>query len=336
MKVVRLHAQNCLKHHDENPPIPKSGEVLLRVDAVGICGSDIHWMLDAGIGDAQLKRPLILGHEFSGVDLETGHRFAVDPAIPCGFCESCQEGNPNYCPEVRFAGHNELDGALRELIAWPKKNLFRLPEKINAIDGAMLEPLGVAIYALDLARLNPRMDIGIFGCGPIGLLILQLVKRIQGTQTFVTDRLSHRIDKAQRLGADQSYLVNETGYLTECVKKIGKRGLDVVFETAGDGAAVESAVEAARPGGTVILVGIPSDDRISFSASAARRKGLQLINCRRMKNTYHRAIHMVQNEEIDVRSLVSHRFPLEMAEKAFEVAVRREGIKVIIEPNHLE
>ena len=172
MKSVRLHGRNDFRIHEEARPSPGIGEALLRVEAVGICGSDIHWMIDTAIGDFVLTKPLVLGHEFSAIDTESGHLVAVDPAVPCGKCESCREGNHNLCPDVKFAGHGQLDGALTEFISWPVRNLHQLPVNFDAVDGAMLEPLGVAIYAHDLVQMHPRMQLGVFGCGPIGLLLI--------------------------------------------------------------------------------------------------------------------------------------------------------------------
>jgi L-iditol 2-dehydrogenase len=155
MKVLRLHATGDLRLHDEPVPVPEAGEQLLRVKAVGICGSDLHWFSEAAIGDAQLDQPLVLGHEFAGMT-ESGDIVAVDPAIACGECEFCMHGHPNLCSSIIFAGHGEQDGALRECIAWDEKNLFPIPDSFNYADGAMLEPLGVAIHSVDLGKLQSR------------------------------------------------------------------------------------------------------------------------------------------------------------------------------------
>lgn len=332
MKVLRLHAPRDLRLHEEQPPKPASGEALLRVAAVGICGSDLHWFHESGIGDARLSRPLVLGHEFTAVDERTGRLVAVDPAIPCGHCEFCWEGNPNLCLSVRFAGHAEVDGAFRQYLSWPERNLFPLPETVDASAGAMLEPLGVALHAVDLAHLRPGMQIGVFGCGPIGLLVIQLARLSGVSRIVATDRLSHRLEAASSLGAQQAVQVDQAGYLPDLPARIGSRGLDVVFEVAGENQAVESAVAAVKPGGVVILAGIPSQDTTSFSASTARRKGLTIKFCRRMKYTYPRAIDLVARKMVDVSSLVTHHFPLDRALEAFSVAERREGLKVIIDP----
>jgi L-iditol 2-dehydrogenase len=330
MKSVRLHGPGDLRLLDEPDPIPRAGENLLRVTAVGICGSDLHWFHEAGIGDARLDKPLVLGHEFTALT-EDGIRVAVDPAIPCGVCEYCQRGNPNLCDKLIFAGHGEQDGALREKIAWPERCLFPLPEALSDSDGVMLEPLGIALHAVDLAHLQLGMSVGIFGCGPIGLLILQLACLSGASRLLATDILPQRVAAARELGADEASLVGEPFDDRQLVKS-GRHGLDVVFEAAGENAAVEMAVAACRPGGKVILVGIPADDRTSFTASIARRKGLTIKLVRRMKLTYPRAIQLVESGKVNVRSLVTHRFPLERASEAFAVAARREGLKVIITP----
>ncbi len=334
MRAVRLHGPNDLRQHDEPRPKPGPGETLVRVTTVGICGSDLHWFGEAGIGDARLKQPLVLGHEFAGSIAEGSHRgerVAVDPAIPCNRCEFCLQGDPNLCDAMRFAGHGLEDGALREFIAWRDECLFPLPDSLTDEDGAMLEPLGVAIHAVDLAHLRLGASVGVFGCGPIGLLILQLA-RLAGARTPVaTDTLPHRLDAARRLGAEQAILAGTESEVREVAAAADQRGVDVGFEVAGENGAVESAVAAVKPGGRVVLAGIPSDDRTSFPASVARRKGLTLKLVRRMKFTYPRAIQLVESGQVDVRSLVTHRFPLEKSAEAFALARRREGLKVIIE-----
>lgn len=330
MKSLRLHAPGDLRLHEEPVPVPGEGEKLLHVTAVGICGSDLHWFNEAGIGDARLEKPLVLGHEFSALTDE-GERVAVDPSIACGVCEYCKRGDPNLCERLIFAGHGEQDGALREQMAWPQRCLFPLPGALSDSDGVMLEPLGIAIHAVDLAHLQVGMSVGVFGCGPIGLLILQLARLAGADKVIATDILPHRVEAARALGADETHLVVD-GFGDRKMAMLDGRGLDVVFEAAGENAAVEMAVTAVSPGGKVILLGIPADDRTSFTASLARRKGLTFKLVRRMKLTYPRAIRLVESGKVNVRSLVTHPFPLDQAAEAFAVAARREGLKVIITP----
>ena len=330
MKVLRLHAPGDLRLHEEPLPDRGSGETILRVQAVGICGSDLHWFGEGSIGDARLDKPLVLGHEFAAVT-EAGTRVAVDPAIPCDECEYCKKGYPNLCVNLKFAGHGTQDGGLREVMTWPQKCLFDLPDSIDAVEGAMLEPLGVAIHAVDLGKIKTGMRVGVFGCGPIGLLIIQLAKLSGATEILATDRLAHRVEAAKRFGASQAFSVEDPRGLEEMRTAVKERGVDIAFEAAGEQKAVDDAFGAVLPGGKIILAGIPNSDQTSFSASTARRKGLTIKLVRRMKHTYPRAIELVSRGLVDVRSVVTHSFPLEQALEAFQVAKRREGLKVIIE-----
>ena len=335
MKVARLHGVHDLRLHDEpDPQSPTAGQAVLRVTSIGVCGSDLHWFAESGIGDARLSRPLVLGHEFAGVALMgkyKGRRVAVDPAIACGECEFCVEGNPNFCSNMHFAGHGADDGAMRECMAWPEHLMFPLPDAINDADGVMLEPLGVAIHAVDLGHIRPGMSVAIFGNGPIGLLTLQMARLAGAADLFATEVLPHRIDAARNYGATNVIKADGTE-AAQILSATNKRGVDVAFECAGENEAVEAAVAATKPGGTIVLVGIPSEDRTSFTASVARRKGLTIRMSRRMKHTYPRAIKLVERGMIDVRSMVTHHYPLVDSMKGFDTALRRDGLKVVIEP----
>jgi L-iditol 2-dehydrogenase len=308
--------------------------VLVRVTEVGLCGSDLHWLSEGHIGDARVTAPLVLGHEFAGVIAageRRGERVALDPAIPCGACSSCQEGNPHLCLKLRFAGHAMEDGALRQFASWPASALYPLPDALSDADGAMLEPLGVAIHAVDLGRLQEGMTVGVFGCGPVGLLILQVARMARPTCLVATDLLPHRLEAARSLGSALTFQARDA-QVDELVAATGGRGVDVAFEAAGENAAVEAAIASTRPGGCVVLVGIPANDRTLFTTSVARRKELSIVLSRRMKYTYPRAIHLVESGRVDVRSLVTHRFPLAQFDRAFRIAELRQGLKVMIEP----
>jgi L-iditol 2-dehydrogenase len=336
MKVLRLHNVGDVRLHEEAIPEPNQGEELVRVTAVGVCGSDLHWLTEAGIGDARLEKPLVLGHEFAGEiasGQRSGQRVAVDPAISCGDCEYCSLGNPNLCTQIRFAGHGLEDGALREYISWPGKCLYRLPDELSDADGAMLEPLGVAIHAVDLGHLKPGMTVGVFGCGPVGLLTLQVALLTGPAAVYASETLPHRIQAARAYGATE-VLQADGGQESEAILEFtGGRGVDVAFEASQENDAVEASIAAVKPGGRVVLIGIPDDDRISFNASVARRKGLTLALVRRMKHTYPRAISMVRNGQVNVRSLVTGVYPLEDFEKALGAAIDRAGMKVILQMN---
>jgi L-iditol 2-dehydrogenase len=316
--------------HEEPVPGAGEGEKLIRVKSVGVCGSDLHWFSEGEIGDAKLEHPLVLGHEFAG-ETGNGQRVAIDPTIACGHCEYCEHGHPNLCENIIFAGHGRHDGALREYASYPTRCLFPLPDTLSFADGAMLEPLGVAIHTVDLGKLKAGMTVGVFGCGPIGLLIIQIAKLSGAANIIATDKLAHRIDAAKGFGASQVLDAGDSSRLSQIRAATNRRGIDVAFEAAGTQGAVDDAFAAVCPGGKVILAGIPDDDKTSFTASVARRKGLTIKLVRRMKHTYPRAIELVSKGLVDVRSLVTHRFPLEQAAEAFRVAQRREGLKIIIE-----
>lgn len=334
MKVLRLHAAGELRLDEEPIPVPQGSEALLAIKAVGVCGSDIHWVADGGIGDSRLKQPLVLGHEFSGV-VESGplkgKRVAVDPAIPCGHCEFCHLGDENFCQHLYFAGQGVEDGALAQYVAWPEEQMHLLPDSLSDCDGAMLEPLGVALHALDLGKVRPGMSVGVYGCGPIGLLIVQLVRLSGATRILATDPLEHRLDAAQEFGATRVFEAFEAEEAPQIVEASGRGGVDVAFEVAGEDAAVTTAVETCRPGGKVIQIGISASGITTFPASPARRKGITIKVLRRMRYTYPRAIHLVQEGVVDIRSIVTHRFPLSDYEEAFATAASREGLKVMVE-----
>jgi L-iditol 2-dehydrogenase len=308
---------------------------LVRVTAVGLCGSDLHWFEDAGIGDAHLAAPLVLGHEIAGV-IASGPRFgqrvAIDPAIPCETCRLCLAGRANLCPALTFAGHAGTDGGLRQWMAWPERQVYALPDGCSDAEGALLEPLGVALHALDLGGVRLGDAVAVVGCGPIGLLLVQLARLAGARWVGATDPLGHRLDAAARLGAATFPVDGARGSAAEMLAAAGNEGVDVTFEAAGSTEAVETAIRVAGPGGRVVIVGIPSDDRVTFQASTARRKELTIRLARRMRQTYPRAIDLVERHAVDLSGLITHRYPLQGAERAFDALERRVGIKVVVEP----
>jgi L-iditol 2-dehydrogenase len=331
MRVARLHAAVDIRLADEPVPEVGPGHSLVHVTAVGICGSDLHWWSDGGIGDAHLAKPLVLGHENAGVIVtgpNAGQRVAIDPAIPCETCQQCRNGYRNLCPAVQFAGHGNIDGGMREFMIWPTALLHRLPDRLTACDGAMLEPLGVAAHCIDLGHLRLGGTAAVVGCGPIGLLVIQLLRLTGAARILAIEPLPHRRQVAAQLGADSTAGPAASAGLED----LTRGGADVVFELAGVGEAVQLAMTAAKPGGRVVLAGIPSDDRTTFQASVARRRGLTIAMARRMNDAYPRAIRLAGSGSIDLSSLVTHRFPLEAVAEAMQTAARRDGLKTMIEP----
>lgn len=326
--AVRLHGPADLRVETlPHPGHPAPGEVLLRVTATGVCGSDLHPYETGSIGSTALGSPLVMGHEFAGVIEEIGEgvpaallgaRVAVDPSQPCGTCFHCSHGDPNLCRNQKFVGLWPDDGSLCQWMRVPAQNCFPVPDSVTNEEAAMLEPLGIALHATDLARIRVGSTVAIIGAGPIGLCLAQTA-RLAGAETvYITDRIPGRVDFAEKLGAKPLPAGVEA---------------DVTIEAAWANESVQQAIDVARGGGTVVLVGIPLEDTVSFQHSAARRKGLTILMCRRMKHTYPRALALVQNGRVDLKSLITHRFPLHQVPEAFRLnAAYGEGvIKTIIE-----
>ena len=328
MRTARLHAVGDLRVADEPVPDAAPGMSLVQVTAVGICGSDLHWWDEGAIGDAKLTHPLVLGHEGAGVIAEgprAGQRVAIDPAIPCQTCRACRDGYRNLCYRLKFSGHGDTDGMMREFMAWPTTALHPLPDRVSDADGAMLEPLGVAIHSVDLGHLPFGGTASVIGCGPIGLLLIEVLKVAGASSVLAVEPLAHRREAAERLGADE---VADPAAFDEALRA----GVDVAFEAAGNNEGVELAMASVRPGGRVVLVGIPGDDVIRFGASLARRKGLTIAMVRRMNEVYPRAISLAERGVVDLGSVVTSRTGLGEIPAAFEEAARRTGLKAIIEP----
>ena len=328
MRTARLHAVGDLRVADEPMPDAAPGMSLVQVTAVGICGSDLHWWDEGAIGDAKLTHPLVLGHEGAGVIAEgprAGQRVAIDPAIPCETCRACRDGYRNLCYRLKFSGHGDTDGMMREFMAWPTTALHPLPDRVSDTDGAMLEPLGVAIHSVDLGHLPFGGTASVIGCGPIGLLLIEVLKVAGASSVLAVEPLAHRREAAERLGADE---VADPAAFDEALRA----GVDVAFEAAGNNEGVELAMASVRPGGRVVLVGIPGDDVIRFGASLARRKGLTIAMVRRMNEVYPRAISLAERGVVDLGSVVTSRTGLGEIPAAFGAAARRTGLKAIIEP----
>ena len=339
--AARLHGRGDVRAGIEPVANRGPGEVLIRPTAVGLCGSDLHWYEDAGIGETRLARPLVLGHEFAAVIAEgprTGERVAVDPADPCGSCPTCLAGNENLCLAVRFAGHGTTDGALRTVMPWPERLLRRLPDALSDDEGALLEPLGVALHALDLAHVAVGSRVGIYGSGPIGLLLVQLARLAGASSVVATDVLAHRVEAAHAFGADEAFVVDDADDSQDDAMTDGRLAaraatVDVAFEAAGSDGAVSDAIAAIRPGGRVVLAGIPGSDRTTFPAGAARRKGLSFLVARRMVAAdLDRAIELAGSGRVRLAPLITERFPLDRVADAFAALATRRGLKVIVNP----
>ena len=346
MLGVRLHAARDLRVEQLSDPKPPSkGEVLIRVGSAGICGSDLHTYLDAQIGDTKLRAPLVLGHEFAGtvesvgedaltedlIRLERGMRVAVDPAQPCGICELCQRGHPNLCTSLHFCGLYPDGGCFCERIVMPARSCFPLPGELDLESGALLEPLGVALHAVNLARPTADESAVIVGAGPIGLLILQAATLAGMKPVYVVEQLPWRLSLVEKYGGIPIDSARTDAREKLMIQTLG-RGVDVAFEAAWADSTIQLAAEMTRHGGRIVLVGIPREDQLTMNHSTARRKGLTILLSRRMKHTYPRAIDLVEKGLVDVKGIVSHRFPLTQLPQAFALNAdyRDHAVKVMI------
>ncbi len=338
MLVARLVGQRRIELYHEPFPVLTPNGALLRVQAVGICGSDLHRFRGADFGEN--NSGLVLGHEFAATVEEVGKevkgivpgdRVAVEAADHCGACEWCLSGKTNICPQVRFCGMPGTDGALREKMVWPAHLLHRLPEALDFEDGVLAEVFGIAMHAIDLARLRAGQSAAVLGAGPVGGAVVHLLRRCGAGRILVSEPVADRRAAALRLGADEAVVPEE---LDERLRS-GVRGFDLVFEAAGVPQTFEQAVHAAAPGARVALIGIPEDDRCAFAAGPARRKGLTISFVRRSLNTYGRVLTLMEKGIIEARSMITHCFPLTEVQKAFELADRyADGVlKAVVLPH---
>ena len=341
MAAAIMHGDHHIEYGSVRRPVAGPGQVLLRVRANSVCGSDLHYWHEGRIGSARVDSAFTPGHEFSGVLVEgsgepyglpDGTLVAVDPAQPCGHCFWCHQGNPHLCPNMIFVGAPPHPGAMAEYIAVPVTSVYPVPESFTPAQAALLEPLGVAMHALDLAKLRPGTHLTILGAGPIGLYVLMLARISGALSVSVVEPLAYRREKALSLGATAVFA--DLASYRQSVENTPTLGADVVIEATTSPQGPRHASEAVRIGGKVILVGIPDGDEFSLTGSLVRRKGLSVKWSRRMGHIYPRAIEFVASGRIDVNAIVTHTWPLERVREAFEMlAEYRDGaIKVVLEP----
>lgn len=328
MKAAVLRGLRKIEIEDVPEPRPGPGEVKVRVRSVGVCGSDVHYYIDGRIGDQVVRGPQIVGHEFGGVveelgpgvtDIAPGTRVAVEPSMNCGKCYWCERGLTNICPNVKFYGTPPVQGSFCEHVCHPRRLVFPVPDEMSDDEAAMLEPLGVAIHAVQRARVEAADTVAVLGSGPIGLLTLQVAKASGASRIFATDIRPYRLEFAGRLGAEAVANPEETD-VAEWIKGLtGGMGVDVIFECAGEPSTVEECVAGVRIGGRVGLVGIPRVDSVSFDPHTARRRELDILNVRRSRFAVEPGIELVRRKQVDAGSLVTHTFPLDKVGEALEL-----------------
>jgi L-iditol 2-dehydrogenase len=344
MQASYLYGIRDVRLEQAPVPVPGPGEVLLKIASVGICGSDVHYYLEGRIGHQIVSDPIIMGHEFSAfiagigegvTGFEEGQLVTVEPGISCGKCEHCIHGHPNLCPDVRFCGTPPINGVFADYSVMPAENCYHLPPGFSADDAAMLEPLGVAIHTIDLAKLKPGSTVAILGAGPIGLLCAAVARVAGASGIYMTEPLAYRRKFASQYSATAVFDPDTQDVVTEINKATQGRGVDIAIEAAGASGTPQQGASICRPGGKLILAGIPAEDSLSLNASTIRRKGLTIKLVRRMKHTYPRAIRLVETAMIDLKPLITHSFSLEDLPEAFEmVAGYRDGVvKAVVRIN---
>ena len=317
-----------------NPQIIKADEVKIKMSAIGVCGSDIHYYAEGKIGTQVVQYPFPVGHECSGIIVEIGSEVTnvkvgdlvvVDPSVHCGHCDQCLSGRPHTCRNNRFLGcPGQLDGCLAEFIVMPSFTCFPVTGKMTPVQAALIEPLTIGVYTVKLADIeNKTTTAGIFGAGPIGLSVLFKLLADGITDITMVEPLDYRLEKACEIGA--KHLINpESENVEEVVKNQHELLLDVVFEASGTQDAVTNAVKILKPGGKLVLVGIPPSAEYTFNMDLMRRKELTVINVRRQNHCVEEAIDLVISGKIDVEKMVTHHFTLDQTPLAFEIV---EGYK---------
>jgi L-iditol 2-dehydrogenase len=341
MRAVLQHGIHDVRLGEMAPPIPGPGEVLIRVRAVTICASDLHIYSEGNVGGVSWDRPFVPGHEAAGIvedangtRLAKGTPVVLDPAAACFGCDMCREGRYHLCRNLKFLDLPPLHGAMRELVAWPANRAFPLPQSFDLTLAPLIEPLCVAVHALELASHPDGADVLIAGCGAVGLFTLQMAKLRGAKRVFVTDPVPERLAAARELGADLTIEVGRAAPVAEVLAATNGRGVDLAFEAAGPEEALRQCLEAARPAGEVVVIGIPSEDEYRLSSASLRRREMALKFVRRQNENYPEAIELVRQGRIRLEPVLTHRFPLERAQEAFELAERKgEGaIRVALLP----
>ncbi len=324
------------------PEISSDTDVLLKIISVGICGSDFHYFLNGRIGDQVIDYPYTPGHECAAVvektgpkvtRLKPGDRVAVDPAVSCGRCDQCLRGRPHTCRKLRFLGYpNQLEGCLSEYIVIPGQNCYPFDRSMTFTQGVLVEPLSIGVYAVNHLKDIKADTIGILGTGPIGLSVLLATEKTDTSAIYITDKIQSRIEAALNAGAKWGGNPDESDIVGAIYNQTS--GLDVVFECCGDQAALDQALELLKPGGKLLILGIPGIDRISFNISRLRRKEISILNIRRQNQCFQTALDMIKNGSVEVDFMATHTFPLSEAQNAFELASSYEDgiIKAIISP----
>jgi len=340
MKTAVLYGKKDLRIERRKIPQPGINQVLIRVKAVGLCGSDIHFYEFGRIGDFVVTDPIILGHECSGLVVEVGRKVTrvsvgdqvvVEPGFPCGKCEFCRSGRYNVCRQVPFLGTPPTNGAFAEFIVAPQDFVFKFPAHLSFEEATLAEPLAVAVQAVKRGKVALGETAVVIGAGPIGLSILQTLVSTGISKVYITDLDDFRLRKAEKLGAAK--VVNgQKKKLRDVLNKSGDTGVDVAFEAVGNYDTINEAIAVARPGGRVVLVGIPLKKEVSFNIYEILTKELDLVSVWRYLRAFPVALALLGAGRINTAEMITHRFLLDNIQQAFSlVAEKKENaIKVVV------
>ncbi|MHC4118879.1 MAG: zinc-dependent alcohol dehydrogenase [Planctomycetota bacterium] len=318
-----------------DPKIEKDTDVLLKIEAVGVCGSDVHYYETGRIGSQIIEYPFIIGHECSATveavgsavtRVKVGDPVVVDPAIPCHECDQCRKGRENTCDKVLFLGSPGLGGCLCEYMVMPEECCYPTSGAITLEQAALCEPFSIGTYTAKLGDLTEGDKVAILGTGPIGLSVL-LATQVQKAGTiYVTDKIDARLEAASGAGADWAANPNKTDIVSD-ILAAQPLGLDVVFECCGQQEALDQSFDLLQPGGLLVMVGTARQDRVSFNVDKFRRKELSIKYVRRQNHCVQKAMDLLGTGQANADFMITHRFGLEQTVEAFDlVAEYSDGV----------
>jgi L-iditol 2-dehydrogenase len=337
MKAIMLTGIRDMEMREVPDPVLKNpNDVKIRLLVLGICGSDIHYYTLGKIGSQVVKYPFTVGHECAGEVIDTGSEvtrvrkgdiIAVEPAMWCGTCDQCLSGRYHTCRDLKFLGcPGQADGSLSEYIVMPENSCFPIPGKLTPDHGAISEPLSIGVYAVKKSGPVKGAKIGILGFGPIGMSVMLAAKAQEAGEIYVTDKIDQRLslaDKEKAAWAGNPLKDNTT----ERIRLKEPLGLDVVYECCGQQEAADQAIDILKPGGRLIIVGIPEFKRWTLSVDDTRRREISIQFIRRQVGCVDEALEMMCNGKIDVGNMVTHRFQFKNSKEAFDlVSDYRDGV----------
>ena len=324
-------------------PTAHAGKVVVSLEYVGICGSDVHYFHSGRIGDyvVDLDSDYMLGHECAGTvvevgegvtSLKVGDKVAIEPGYTCGKCEFCKTGRYNLCPDVIFLATPPVQGCNMEYIEYPADWCFKLPDNMTTKEGALIEPLSVGFHAANQADVQVGDTVVILGSGCIGLVTLLSCKAHGAGKIIVAALEDARLKKALELGAD--YVINskEVDAIEEIKRLTDGQGAEKVFETAGSPVTIAQTAFAVKRGGTICLVGLSAQSEITYNFSQIMDKEAKIVSVFRYRNIYPKAIAAVAKGAIDVKQIVTHEFDLDHIQEAYDEAVHNKTdlVKAVI------